>query len=191
MVEFLYSLDLNIFHFINGTLSNPILDKFFPFITNVKHWYVAYIILWFILFFKGGKIGKIASFMVILLIIASDQFSSNFLKNLFDRIRPCNYLENINVLIHCSSSYSFPSSHAVNNFAVAFFFYRLFPKFKWVLFIVASVIAISRPYTGVHYPSDILAGAMIGILIGYLFAEVTIKINAYFTNKKTEYENKT
>jgi len=183
MVDFLYSLDLFLFHFINSTISNPIFDRFFPFITNVKHWYIAYIILWFILLLKGGKVGKVASIMIILLIIASDQLNSSFLKNLFDRIRPCNYLENINVLVHCSSSYSFPSSHAVNNFSVAFFFYRLFPKFKWILFIIASLIAISRPYVGVHYPSDIFAGALLGMIIGYVFAEATIRINHYFTNK--------
>ena len=122
--------------------------------------------------------------MIILLIIASDQLSSNFLKNVFDRLRPCNTLENINVLIHCSKSYSFPSSHAVNNFAVAYYFYRLFPNLKWILFIVASLIALSRPYVGVHYPLDIIFGAFIGILIGYLFAEITLILNKYLNNKK-------
>lgn len=190
MIDLLYSIDLSLFYFLNVTISNPLFDKFFPFITNVKHWYIAYIILWSILLIKGGKRGKIASFMIIFLIIASDQLSSSFLKNLFERIRPCNVLEDINILVHCSKSFSFPSSHAVNNFAVAFFFYKLFPKLKWTLFIIAALVAISRPYVGVHYPFDILAGALIGMAVGYVFAELTLKLTNLLFKDKTNYEDK-
>lgn len=187
MIDFLYSVDLTVFYFINHTISNPIFDKFFPFITYVKNWYIAYIILWCILIFKGGKLGKIASIGIILLIAASDQISSNLLKNIFDRPRPCNLLDDVNLLVNCSRSFSFPSSHAVNNFAVAFYFYKLFPKFKWILFTIAALIAISRPYVGVHYPSDIFAGALIGMLIGYIFATLTLRINNYFEKSNKEF----
>lgn len=170
MTDFFYSIDLEIFNFINQTISNPIFDKFFPFITSIKNWIIAYIILWFILFFKGGKKGKIAAITVIFLIITSDQISSNLLKNFFDRIRPCNALDNVNLLISKTKSFSFPSSHAVNNFAVATFFYKLYPKFKWILFTIAALMAFSRPYVGVHYPSDIFFGAIIGIFIGLIFS---------------------
>ncbi len=187
MVDFLYSVDLSIFYFINHTISNPIFDKFFVFITSVKNWYISYIILWGILFFKGGRIGKIASFGVILLITASDQFNSTFLKDLFERIRPCNALDDVNLLVRCSKSFSFPSSHAVNNFAVAVYFYKLFPKLKWILFILAFLIAFSRPYVGVHYPSDIIAGAIIGSAIGYIFSILTLKVNQKFEKNENKY----
>jgi undecaprenyl-diphosphatase len=183
MIDFLYSIDLSVFYFINHTVSNPVFDKFFPFITNVKHWYIAYIILWALLLLKGGKVGKIASVGIILLIITSDQLSSSLLKNFFERLRPCNALGDVNLLINCSRSFSFPSSHAVNNFAVAFYVYKLFPKLKWVLFILATLMALSRPYVGVHYPSDIFFGALIGMGIGYFFATLTLRINERFTNK--------
>lgn len=185
MVDFFYTIDLSIFYFINHSISNPIFDKFFPFITNVKNWYIAYIFLWSILLLKGGKIGKIASIVIILLIVSSDQISSNLLKNFFERIRPCNALDDVNLLVNCSRSFSFPSSHAVNNFAVAFYFYKLFPKLKWVLFTTAALIALSRPYVGVHYPSDILTGAIIGMFIGYIFASLTLRIN-YFLDKSKQ-----
>jgi undecaprenyl-diphosphatase len=192
MTDIIYSIDLSIFYFINHTLSNPIFDKFFPFITNVKSWYLAYIILWGILVSKGGKIGKIASIGIILLIATSDQLSSNLLKNLFERIRPCNFLDDVNVLVHCSRSYSFPSSHAVNNFAVAMYFYMIYPKLKWILFPVAFLVAFSRPYVGVHYPSDILAGGTFGVLVGYIFAIFTIYIDKKLRIKdKSKYENQT
>jgi undecaprenyl-diphosphatase len=183
MVDFFYSIDVAIFYFINHSLSNPVFDKFFTILTNLNSWLIAYIILWFICFFKGGRLGKIAAIGAIILIVASDQFSSSLLKNLFERIRPCNALSDVNILVVCTGSYSLPSSHAVNNFAVAVFFSSVFPKFKWILLSVAFLVALSRPYVGVHYPSDILIGAIIGSIIGYAFAFGTIKINKYFEEK--------
>ncbi len=182
MIEFFYGIDRAIFYFINHTLSNPLFDKFFPFITDVKHWFIAYIILWLIVFVKGGNKGKIAAVGALILIAASDQFSSHLLKNLFERIRPCNVLPNVNLLVFCSGSYSFPSSHAVNNFAIAAYFSRLFPKFRAVLYSVAAVVAFSRSYVGVHYPSDIIAGALIGFAVGYLFSEIIIFIEKKWMN---------
>lgn len=186
MLDFFYSIDTWLLHFINNTLSNPLLDKFFPFITEVKNWYVAYIILFLILVIKGGRIGRVASIALIFLIIATDQFSSFFLKNLFARVRPCNVFTDLNVLVTCTESFSFPSSHAVNNFAVAMFFTKLFPKLKWSFFIVAILQAFSRPYVGVHYPSDVVGGALIGLFFGYIFAFLVIKIDSLFIQRKTK-----
>jgi undecaprenyl-diphosphatase len=177
MIEFLYNLDVAIFYFINSSIANPVFDKLFVTLTNVNNWYITYIILWGICFFKGGKIGKIAAILAIFLITASDQFSSHLLKPMVERTRPCNVLEEVNILVSCTKSYSWPSSHAVNNFAAAVFFALLFPKLKYVLFSFAFLVALSRPYVGVHYPSDIVAGALIGSGIGYLFAIAARKIN--------------
>lgn len=185
MTDFLYSIDLALFYFINHTLSNPFFDKIFPFITNVHNWYLAYIILWFVLLLKGGRIGKIAAVIMIFLVAASDQISSNLLKNFFERIRPNNYLEDVNLLIRNTKSFSFPSSHAVNNFAVAIFVTKLYPKLKWILMITAFLMALSRPYVGVHYPFDIFMGAIIGSLIGYGFAIIVIRIDSFFANKNS------
>lgn len=185
MTDILYSIDVAIFRFINDTISNPIFDKIFPFLTEVKHWHIAYIILWGILFFKGGRKGKIAAVGVILLIVISDQFSSHFLKNLVQRIRPCNALEAVRILVSCTDSYSFPSSHAVNNFAVAAYFYRLYPNYKIILFTSATLMALSRPYVGVHYPSDVIIGALIGTIIGYLMSMLIVRINEHLEKRKS------
>ncbi len=85
----------------------------------------------------------------------------------------------------CNGTYSFPSNHALNNFAAATFFYKLYPNLKWVLFITAFLIALSRVYLGLHYPSDILGGAIIGIIFGYIFSLLVIKVDDYFEKKKT------
>lgn len=186
MIDVLYQIDVTILYFLNSTIANPIIDKFFVFITDVKNWYLTYLILWLILMFKGGRKGKIAAGFMILLIIASDQFSSNLLKNMFERIRPCNVLPDIRAVIGCSGTFSFPSSHAVNNFAAATFFATIYPQYKWVLYITAFLVALSRPYLGLHYPSDMLGGAIIGALLGYMFALAVMKIDNVITEKKNQ-----
>jgi undecaprenyl-diphosphatase len=183
MTDFLYSIDLHLFYFINHTMSNKVFDKFFPFITEIKHWYLAYLILWLILFIKGGRIGKITAIAIIFAITFSDQFSSHFIKDLFARVRPCNILPDVRLLISSTDSFSFPSSHAVNNFTIAVLLLRIFPKYKWVLLISAFLIALSRPYTGVHYPSDIFFGALIGSAVGYGFSYLVIAADKWLAGK--------
>jgi undecaprenyl-diphosphatase len=190
LLEFLYKLDVSILYFINHTLSNPFFDKLFPFLTEVKNWYIAYIILFLIIMLKGGRIGRIAAAVFILLIISTDQFSSFFLKNLIGRIRPCNVFNDLNILVTCTGSFSFPSSHAVNNFAAAIFFTKIYPKYKWYFYTVAVLLAFSRPYVGVHYPSDAIGGAVIGLVFGYVFALVAIKIDNLMETRKTKITNK-
>jgi undecaprenyl-diphosphatase len=188
-MDFLYTIDVNVFYFINHTLSVKFLDKFFLIITDVKNWYITYIILWCIIFFKGGRKGKIAAIGAIFLIVISDQVSSVIIKNLIARARPCHVLESVKLLVSCKSSYSFPSSHAVNNFAIAVYFLNIFPKYKWILLTTAFLVALSRPYIGIHYPSDIFAGALIGSAIGYLFFLLIRKIDVFFEKKAVENNN--
>ena len=110
----------------------------------------------------------------------SDAISSHLIKKNVNRVRPCNDLvfkENVNIRVRCGSGMSFTSSHATNHFAMAFFWIALFRrKWKhtlWLCITWASLISISQIYVGVHYPADVLCGALLGILIGtgvgYLF----------------------
>lgn len=184
MIDFLYSIDLAIFYFFNHTLSIGFLDKFFSIITNVNNWYITYIVLLGISFVKGGIRGKLAVIGVLLLIVVTDQTGYRLLKEFFARPRPCNALADVLTPLGCTGSYSFPSNHALNNFAAAIFFYRLFPKLKWVLFITATLVSISRVYLGLHYPSDIFGGAVIGLAFGYLFASGVLYLEKYLVDRK-------
>lgn len=184
MADFLYSVDLTIFYFFNHTISAPFLDKFFSLITNVNNWYIAYVILLGVSFVKGGPRGKLAVLGVILLIAATDQTGYKLLKEFFERLRPCNSLSDVIIPLGCNGTFSFPSNHALNNFAAAMFFYRLFPNLKWVLFVTATLISISRVYLGLHYPSDILGGAIIGLAFGYLFAAGVLYLEKYLNQRK-------
>lgn len=189
MINFFYSIDVAVFYFFNHTLVNGAFDRFFTTITNVNNWYIAYIILLGIMVTKGGRRGRIAAVGLLLLILVTDQVNAKIIKEIVQRVRPCNTLPNVRTPLGCNGTFSFPSSHAVNNFAAAFFTYMLFPKLKWALFITASLIAISRVYVGVHYPSDILGGAIIGSAFGYLFGLAALKtdiyLQKYFQNKQS------
>jgi undecaprenyl-diphosphatase len=185
MIDYLYGIDKIVFYFFNHSLSTPVLDKFFSLITNVNNWYISYIILLLLSFIKGGRSGRFTTIGVLILIVITDQTNSSLLKELFHRIRPCAALPDVITPLGCTGSFSFPSSHAFNNFAAAFFIYRFYPNLKWALFITAVLISISRIYLGLHYPSDVLGGAVIGSIVGYYFASLVQAIE-----KRTRYGQK-
>jgi undecaprenyl-diphosphatase len=179
MLEFLQHIDEQLFYFINVSLANPFTDIFMPFITVEKHWFIFWGIMWLYLLIGGGKKGRIVAILVLFLVLISDQLSSNIFKHLFERVRPCNYLprESIHLLVNCTGSFSFPSSHAVNNFAGAYFFSYFYPRLKIAFYISATLLAISRVFCGVHYPFDVIGGIVIGLLTGYLFIKLYKIIN--------------
>jgi undecaprenyl-diphosphatase len=116
---------------------------------------------------KGGAKGRKFVVLMILTILISDQLSSSLIKPLVDRTRPCFSLEGVKLLITIGPGKSFPSSHAVNNFAAATVISYFYKEYKAVLFTIAGLVAFSRVYVGVHYPLDVLAGAAIGMIVGY------------------------
>jgi len=189
MSDFLYSIDTSVFFFINHTLSNPILDWLMPFLTNLnQHWETLVIVsvLWLWLMIRGGRRGRTAGILLVLAIIVSDQFSSSVLKHLVGRLRPCHVLQGVRLLVDCGSGLSFPSSHAVNNFAGATILSHFYRKYAWGCFSFASLIAFSRPYIGVHYPSDIVGGALIGWLCAEALILAWIKIEPMILRENRE-----
>ena len=171
MGDAIVSADQQLFYFLNQGIQNWFFDAILPFFTDIHRKPVGIAILailWFLLLTKGGRHGRIAALLLIPTIALSDQLSSSFLKFLIDRPRPCHELPNVHLLVGCGSGYSFPSSHAVNNFAAAVVLSYFMPRWVWSFICYASIIAFSRIYIGVHYPSDVLAGAVIGSLVGFL-----------------------
>lgn len=166
-MSWLYDIDLSVFRFGNEGVANPVFDVLFPFITDTHFFYLIYGVAVLSLLLFDGKRGVIAVVLLALLITASDQLSSATIKPLVSRIRPCAALDAVRLLVPCGPGKSFPSSHAVNNFAMAFLLARLYRDAAWYLFVYAGLVAFSRVYTGVHYPSDILAGSAIGCAVAW------------------------
>jgi undecaprenyl-diphosphatase len=174
MIEFLYSIDVAVFHFINVTLANPVGDFLWPLITDYDKILPVRILLlavWILLIVRGGARGRTAALLLIPVIFCADKLSSSLIKEFVSRPRPCHEIggvpivQGIHMLVDCGPGKSFPSSHAVNNFAFATLFSSYYRRWRWWFFGWAALVALSRPAVGVHYPSDIMGGAAIGVCV--------------------------
>jgi len=169
MNDFLYSIDRAAFNFVNHSLQNWVFDAVMPFLTDLNKSPVVLAlvgILWIAAVVRGGKHGRIAAILLVPTILLSDQLNSAYVKHIFERVRPCHVLEDVRLLVSCGSGYSFPSSHAVNNFAGAFVLAYFVRRAAWAFWAFAATVAFSRVYVGVHYPADVVAGAILGIGCG-------------------------
>jgi len=164
ILKSLLALDKELFYLINKGTQNPLFDKLMPFLTDFDNWKIPMLLAWLALIIWGGRKGRILALVTVITITISDQTSSHLLKPLIGRIRPCNVLEDVRLLVNCTGSYSFPSGHATNMFALATLFSYKYRKLTPYFFILASTIAYSRVYVGVHYPFDVIAGALLGCL---------------------------
>ncbi len=103
---------------------------------------------------------------VVLTVSMADVVSSRIIKPIADRERPCRALRGLEKPVSCGVGRSFPSSHAATGFALATSAAPSIARGGWILFPLAAGVALSRVVLGVHYPSDILAGAALGMVIG-------------------------
>ena len=192
-MDFILKLDTCLFYLINQTFQNPLFDWFMPFITEKYHWFPVWGLLAAWLLWKGGSRGRMMVLLIIPVIILSDQISSHVIKPLMARPRPCIVLPDVHLLSTRKTSYSFPSSHAANFFALAAFFSYFYRKYTCLFFTVAALVACSRIYIGIHYPFDALGGALIGICCAYTviftWKSVTAKIT-FSQRQKKENNNK-
>ncbi len=172
-MDTIIQFDEYLFSLINGQWRLDFLDHLLPIWRHKLFWLPLYVFLiWFIIInFKSKALSFIVA--IIILMTVSDTLSSKILKKTIKRPRPCkveHVAENMNLLKGCSSSYSMPSSHAVNHFTIAFFLIgtlgMLFGWIKIPLFLWASSIAYAQVYIGVHFPIDVLVGSAIGCFLG-------------------------
>ena len=170
MLESLTQLDQAIFLFINWTLANPVTDFIMPLVTNDWNLRIAYGLAMIVILIGGNARMRWLVLFSALVLFATDQITAGWLKHLFERPRPCHVLTEINLLVGCGGGFAMPSAHAANAFGQAFLFSIHYKRAAWYLYTVASLIAISRVFVGVHYPGDVLAGAIIGGIIGVMLA---------------------
>lgn len=163
---------------INTIFTHPLLDKIFPLWRDSELWVPFYLFLIVLAIVNFGKKAGSWILFAIINVALTDQASSSLIKHWFARIRPCNeelLVGKMRLLLeHCSGGFSFTSSHATNHFGFAMFVFlttrHLFGKWgKW-LFVWAATISYGQVYVGVHYPFDILFGALLGSGMGALTA---------------------
>ena len=192
MLDILLKIDNIIFQLININLNYPLFDSFFVFFHDF-HKNLIFIIplltLWFFAIFKDKKRRLALVILIPLAIIITDQIGS-YIKDYKLRDRPYMAIESnkINLLVKVSqnedgsykqtqsSQKSFPSNHSANIWALSLIVGYLYANVKTYFIILASLISISRVYIGVHYPLDIIFGAIIGILVSSLLIKIYQKL---------------
>lgn len=162
-MDWLQQLDVSLFRFVNLTLRTGWLDAVMPFF----HWNRAFApvvaLIAVLLVVKGGVRGRVFVGLLVLSVALTDGVVCNQLKHAIGRLRPYMVIEDAHQLVRSSGRGSMPSSHAANWFAgltVAFIFYR---RNAWLILPPALLVCFGRIYNGVHYPGDVLAGALIGM----------------------------
>ena len=174
VLERIVHLDLRLFYKINGVWTNHFFDNVFPYLRESIIWIPLYL---FLLLFSCMNFGlKGVYWCIAFLCMASlcDIMSSHVIKEFVFRPRPCRSpgLEGSMrlLVVYCPQSSSFVSSHATNHFGAAMFLFttwrKLFSNWILVFFVWAAAIAYAQVYVGVHFPVDVICGALLGTLIG-------------------------
>ena len=157
------TLDHSILYWIQESLRGPALTPVMTFITHLGDAGIFWILLTLALMAprKTRRIGVACAISMVIGLVVTNVV----IKNWAARIRPYDLYQDLELIIGKQKDFSFPSGHATNSFACAWVIFRLAPKKYGVpALVLAILIALSRLYVGVHYPTDILAGAAIGIL---------------------------
>ena len=157
--------DLNLLKFITETLRIPSVDGFMKFITSLGNGGAIWILLAAVLlcFKKTRRIGLAVSLSLIFSLIVGNIL----LKPVIGRVRPFDFDPSIVPLIPPPTDFSFPSGHTQSSFAAATALFMYNKKAGIPAIILAVLIAFSRLYLAMHYPTDVLAGIIIGITLGF------------------------
>jgi membrane-associated phospholipid phosphatase len=174
LLQWLVQWDTSLFLKINTEWTNPVFDSIFPWWREANTWVPFYLFLVVFALMNFGKKAWLWILVAAVTLVITDQLSSHLIKNWVARPRPCRNEElasQVRLLLNnCSGAYSFTSSHAANHFGFAVFLIislrDVFGKWRYWLLLWAASIAYGQVYVGVHYPLDILGGALLGVLAG-------------------------
>jgi undecaprenyl-diphosphatase len=190
MLESLQSLDRTAFFFFNG-LHSPWLDPVMYFLSKTGASLPVYALLLYLIIKTFGKQSWIVLLGVALTILLSDQITSGLMKPFFERLRPT-HDPALDGLVHTVNGYrggkfGFASSHAANTFGLAVLLGLLlrnhYRHIGW-LFLWAALVSFTRIYLGVHYPGDILVGALVGLTCGYVVYRLVARMQHQISEKQ-------
>tara|TARA_B100001123_G_C15012037_1_gene907964 strand:+ start:137 stop:673 length:537 start_codon:yes stop_codon:yes gene_type:complete len=168
MIDLILNIDQAILIFINQTLSNSLFDFLMPLFDDVKNWIPFILALWIYLSYRDKENRLRLLILIPLVIIIGDQLG-RYIKHMEFRDRPWFALGDL--VNHLGGNggkhYSFPSNHALNTAASMAVFSSLYKNYSKYFWMYLFIIMFSRVYIGVHYPLDVLSGAVLGVLIGF------------------------
>ncbi len=173
MIEQLIAWDKELMLFLNG-LHSPFFDPIMYWLSDRFIWIPLYLFLIFLIIRQYRKETWFIIIAVGFLIALSDLSSVHLFKDVFERLRPCHDSE-ISAKLHlingeCGGQFGFVSSHAANVFAIALFMVKILGKtmryFTPLILFWAAIVSYSRIYLGVHFPGDVICGALLGAAIG-------------------------
>ena len=193
MLDWLLELDRNVFVYLNS-LGSETFDGFWSFITKQLHWIPFFLFLLYITLKKLGWKHTVLLLVMIGVLVAFTDQTTNLYKKGLQRLRPGNEPEIAGLIraVQHRSSFSFISGHASNSMAVAFFLFRVLrPYYRYMgfIFLWRLVFAYSRIYLGLHYPGDILAGYIWGILMSSLIWMLYKYLKGRFLAKTDDLNN--
>ncbi len=165
-LTYIESVDRSIFLDINNDITNPLFDVIFPSLREFT--YVFWLLL--IVYFLVRKEKKLALLLTVGIIVGA--LFTYPVKFLLDRARPYEQITSTRLLTASESDPSFPSGHAELCFLAATVVSRFHPEYSRFLYAFSFIVALSRIYVGVHFPTDAIGGVIIGVLIGRLMIVV-------------------
>jgi undecaprenyl-diphosphatase len=180
------NLDHWLFLVLNRDIANPVFDWIFPAITNRGFWVMPGLIAAGIFIVKKRWTAMIILGLAFITVGITDPMCDKLIKPFFHRLRPCHphyFVLGGHFLSGMKDTLSFPSSHAMNMFGQAMLFTLFFRRFWYWYFGFAALIGFSRIYVGVHYPLDVLGGAIFGIAIGFLVFLLYTRIGKFSKNR--------
>lgn len=172
--EQLVKWDQQLFVKINSDWTNPVFDSVMPVLRSSLNWTPLYLFLLVLVLLNFKTKGIWWCVFFLATVALTDMTGTYVFKKGFERIRPCNdpdfYMQVKLLLNRCGGGFSFVSNHAANHFGMGVFFFitcRHFAgKWAWVGLFWAASIAYAQVYTGLHYPLDVLGGALLGTAFG-------------------------
>lgn len=169
----LHDIDQALQQLINRGAQSAVLDFLAPIVREPKTWIPLYLFLAIWVPYRFGRSGFYWCLAFIVTFGLGDFLSARCIKPIVGRLRPCNdpaFREQVRTLVDCGVGYSFPSTHATNHFALAMFLSvtlgSYYPGVRLAAFGWALAVGSAQIYVGLHYPFDVLGGAILGVGVG-------------------------